>query len=51
MRMRTSTGSYIWIDSRFCFFGSRFAAVWRDISGTKKAEVRARWRHRVALLR
>ncbi len=45
MRVRTSAGGYVWVDSRFCFDGTRFYAVWRDISGAKKAEVRAAAMH------
>ena len=38
MRVRTTAGVFIWIESCFCFSGTRFYAVWRDISSAKKAQ-------------
>ena len=38
MRVRTSAGSFLWVESCFCFSGTRFYAVWRDISSAKKAQ-------------
>ncbi len=40
MRLLTASGSFLWCDTKFCFCGSRFYAVFRDISAAKKAEVR-----------
>ncbi len=43
MRGRTVHGgvvSYFWVEVNFCFSGTRFYSTWRDISATKKAEVR-----------
>jgi hypothetical protein len=44
MRGRTVHGGvvgYFWVEVNFCFSGTRFYSTWRDISATKKAEVRA----------
>lgn len=40
LRLRRADGSFVWMDTRFTFMGTRFFAVLRDVSAAKKAEVR-----------
>jgi hypothetical protein len=51
VRLRTSVDGgcgcgFLWVDCQFSFSGTRFYAVFRDVSAAKKAEVRRRCRAR-----
>jgi hypothetical protein len=41
LKSTTSVGGYVWVDCAFSFAGTRFYAVFRDVSAAKKAEVRS----------
>jgi hypothetical protein len=48
VRLLTPSG-WLWTENRFCFNGLRWYGVFRDLSKTKRAEVRCTYCVRVLL--